>query len=472
MSKATVYLIGMVLYISLLITIGLLARKRIKNSEDFQVGGRNIPAFVLAGTLIASWLGSGTVVGYASRVYYFGLGGIWYAVACVFSILYFYLIIGRIRMIPAITTPEMIELRYGEKARKWAVLPVFLGQATIAAYQIKAVGYIFQIALGMNPDIAVALGTAIIIGYTFLGGFYAVAWSDVCQSCIFLIGTSIAVPFAISNAGGWNNMIASFPPHFFSVTNVGLLGILNVFVPTALLGGTSMFMYQRAWAAESVDAAKRAARINIFGACFIYSLVLILSLAGAVTLPGIQGDVVIFSVANQLPLMIGLVLSISAMAVFVSTGDSLLLASATVFVREIYMRGKTPDEKKELLATRMTVAAIGLSGLVLLRFYPNLISLALLAYSVEGAGLLCPLVMGMYWKGGTQQGTIASISIGFSIVVLWEICNRIGFAFAQNVHSALIAVPAAAIAYVVISLNTKNDMNRVNTFFANFNANK
>lgn len=468
MSKGHYYLIGMLLYICLLISIGLLARKRIKNSEDFQVGGRNIPTLVLAGTLIASWLGSGTVVGYASRVYYFGLGGVWYAVACVFSILYFYLIIGRIHMVPARTTPEMIEQRYGGQARKWAVLPVFLGQATIAAYQIKAVGYIFEISLGLNADIAVALGTVIIIGYTFLGGFYAVAWSDVCQSCIFLIGTAITVPFAISHAGGWSNIIATLPENFFSVTNVGLLGVLNVFIPTALLGGTSMFMYQRAWAADSVATAKRAARINIFGACFIYVIVMILALTAAVTLPGIKGDVVIFSIANQMPLFIGLVLTISAMAVFISTGDSLLLASATVFVREIYMKNREPDEKKELLATRVTVAMIGLAGLLLLRFYPSLISLALLAYSIEGAGLLCPLVLGMYWKGGTQQGAVASIASGFTIVILWEILIRADVHFAQLYHSSLIAVPIAAIAYILVSLCTKNDIEKVDIFFANF----
>lgn len=468
MNKSTIYMVGMIAYVFLLITIGFLAKRRVKNAEDFQVGGQNIPTLVLAGTLVASWLGSGTVVGYASRVYYFGLGGIWYAVACVFSVIYFYFIIGRIRSIPALTTPQMLGLRYGTSVRKWATIPVFLGQATIAAYQIKAVGYIFQIALGINADTAMVLSTAIIIGYTVLGGFYAVAWSDVCQSCIFLVGISIAVPFAISNAGGWSNMLTSLPEGFLSVSNVSLLGALGVFVPTALLGGTSMFMYQRAWAAESIPAAKRGALITIFGAIFVYSLVLILALTAVVTLPGIKGDVVIFSIANQLPIFIGLILTISALAVFVSTGDSLLLAASTVFVREFYMHNKAPDPKKELAATRITVIAIGVSGLLLLRFYPNLISLALLAYSVEGAGLLCPLVAGMYWKGGTEKGALASIICGLTIVISWEILNRSGVAFAQQIHSALVAVPVAAIAYFVVSLMTKKDMALVNTFFANF----
>jgi len=469
-SKEHIYLVGILAYISLLVTIGFLARRRVKSAADFQLGGGKIPTFVLVGTLVASWLGSGTVVGYASRVYYFGLGGVWYALACLFSVAYFTIIIGRIRSIPARTTPEMLELRYGKTARKWAVLPVFLGQATIGAYQIKAVGYIFEICFGISSDLATVIGTGIIIGYTFLGGFFAVAWSDVCQSCIFMVGMMLAIPFAINNAGGWSGMIAALPQGYLSIFNVPFITVLGIFVPTALLGGTSMFMYQRAWAAESVEAARKGAAINFCGAAFIYTLVLILALSAVVTCPGIKGDTVVFSVATQLPVIIGLMLVISCAAVFISTGDSLLLAASAVFVREIYMSNREPDDKRELLATRITVVAIGVAGLLLLRFYPTLISLMMLAYSVEGAGLLCPLIAGMYWKGGTEKGAVASIVTGLTIIILWEACARSGVPFAKAFHSSLIAVPAAAGAYFAVSMVTNNDSARVEKFFGYFDG--
>lgn len=462
LSKQHIYLVGILLYICMLIIIGLTARKRVKTAADFQLGGGKIPMFVLVGTLIASWLGSGTVVGYASRVYYFGVGGVWYALACLFSVAYFTIIIGRIRSVPARTTPEMLELRYGKTARKWAVLPVFLGQATIGAYQIKAVGYIFEVCFGINSDLATVIGTAIIIGYTFLGGFFAVAWSDVCQSLIFMVGMLLAIPFAVHNAGGWSGMIQTLgsiaDKNYLSMFNVPFMTVVGIFVPTALLGGTSMFMYQRAWAAKSVEDARKGAMINFCGAAFIYTLVLIFGLTAIITCPGIKGDTVVFSVANQLPIIIGLLLIISCGAVFISTGDSLLLAAAAVFVREIYMANKEPDDKKELLATRITVAVIGVAGLLLLRFYPQLISLMMLAYTVEGAGLLCPLVAGMYWKGGTEKGAVASIVVGLAITIGWEVLKRgMGIPFFKAYPSVLVSVPLAAIAYFVISNMTRGE---------------
>ncbi|MDO4561351.1 MAG: sodium:solute symporter family protein [bacterium] len=471
MSKHMIYLLGMLVYCCVMVGIGVVAKRQIKTSKDFQGAQHSIPPFVLAMTLIASWLGSGTMVGFASRVYYFGLGGIWYAVACVFSVVYFRALIGRIRQVPAMTTPEMLALRYGDKARDWSVIPVFLGQATIAAYQIKAVGYIFEITLGMSPDMGLVVGTVIILAYTFLGGFYAVAWTDVFQSCLFLCGTLVATIVAVTKVGGLNILFSSLPEGYLSVSNVDALSALGVFVPAALLGGTSMFMYQRAWAAKTVAAAKKSANINIFGASFVYTLVLILSLVAVITLPGIRGDVVIFAVADNLPVVVGMVLLVSALAIFMSTGASLLIASSTVFVREVYMRNKEPNEKKEIMASRITILCIGIIGMALLRFYPSLISLALLAYSIEGAGLLCPLVVGMYWKRGNLAGAIASIACGFTIVVGWEILNRLGIEFAQKIHSSLIAVPVAAIAYFLFSTLTENkDKERVEKFFDNFKA--
>lgn len=111
MGKETIYLLGMLTYCCVMVGIGLVAKRHVKSSKDFQGAIHSIPPFVLAMTLIASWLGSGTMVGFASRVYYFGLGGIWYAVACVVSVVYFRLLIGRIRQVPAMTTPEMLALR-------------------------------------------------------------------------------------------------------------------------------------------------------------------------------------------------------------------------------------------------------------------------------------------------------------------------------------------------------------------------
>ena len=71
------YLIGIILYLSALICVGLYKIRSVKNSEDFMVAGRSLPWYILVGTLLATWMGSGSLFSGAGLGYRNGPAGLW-----------------------------------------------------------------------------------------------------------------------------------------------------------------------------------------------------------------------------------------------------------------------------------------------------------------------------------------------------------------------------------------------------------
>jgi Na+/proline symporter len=72
-----IYLVSILIYLSILVIVGIYKAKSVKNSEDFMVAGRTLPWYVLVGTLLATWMGSGSLFSGAGLGYRNGLAGLW-----------------------------------------------------------------------------------------------------------------------------------------------------------------------------------------------------------------------------------------------------------------------------------------------------------------------------------------------------------------------------------------------------------
>ena len=127
-------------YLAVLVGLGLLHATRLKTGDDFLVAGRTLPAHVLVFTLLATWIGSGSLFGGAGLGYRAGFPALWQSAGAWTGIALVYFLAHRVRRIAKYTMPDILELRYGAAARVLGTIVVVIAYTTIAAYQFRGGG--------------------------------------------------------------------------------------------------------------------------------------------------------------------------------------------------------------------------------------------------------------------------------------------------------------------------------------------
>ncbi|MBT7900969.1 MAG: sodium:solute symporter family protein, partial [Candidatus Marinimicrobia bacterium] len=179
-----IYLITISIYLFTLIGLGVYKSWKIKTQSDFSVAGRSLTPWVLVGTMLATWIGTGSILGNAGKAYQTGLAALMLPMGGVFGIIILTQIAGKVRAFEKFTVPEIIGDRYGSKARILSVIALVIAYMVIVSYQFNAGGAVLKTVLQDghgNPLITVQTGTIIaaifIIAYSMLAGLVSVAYT-------------------------------------------------------------------------------------------------------------------------------------------------------------------------------------------------------------------------------------------------------------------------------------------------------
>ena len=455
------YLSGIILYLFALVAVGIYKIRSVKNSEDFMVAGRVLPWYILVGTLLATWMGSGSLFSGAGLGYRNGLAGLWSSGGAWLGIALIYFISKRIRNFGKVTVPDIFEARYGQLAAVLATITTVVAYTTIVSYQFRGGGKV----LSMVSDGMVSLETGIIItavfaiSYTVLAGMFSVVYTDVVNGVLMTIGTIGALVFLYFKIGGLTEIItvaeSAGKGQWFGNWAAERTGdisgpiiAISFFVPTMLLLMGDANMYQRIFSARDGGSAKKAVFFWIIGVVVLESVISMLGLTGAVaatkgiipdlvaeaqvglTDPGALlearqsgSESVIPAIARYagLPLILGLLLVSTMMAIIVSTADSFLLIPATNLTRDVYLRyiNTTATEKQILLISRGLVLILGLIAFLLVSQFKTVLNAAFTAYNIYGTSITPALLAAFLWKRATKEGAVASIITGASVTIIW-----------------------------------------------------
>ena len=506
------YLLGIIFYLSALVAVGIYKVSSVKDSEDFMVAGRTLPWYILVGTLLATWMGSGSLFSGAGLGYRNGLAGLWSSAGAWLGIALIYYITKRIRNFGKVTVPDIFEARYGKVAAILATITTVVAYTTIVSYQFRGGGKV----LSMVSDGLVTLEAGIVItavfaiSYTVLAGMFSVVYTDVVNGILMTIGTMGALIYLFIDVGGMSEIISVAESAGkwqlfgnWSSERVGDVSgpiiAISFFVPTMLLLMGDANMYQRIFSAKDGGSAKKAVLFWIIGVVILESVVSMLGLTGAVAstkgiIPDLVRDAqtgitdpiallearqsasesVIPAIARHadLPLILGLLLVSTMMAIIVSTADSFLLIPATNLTRDVYLRyvNTAATEKQILLLSRMLVLVLGLIAFLLVSQFKTVLNAAFTAYNIYGTSITPALIAAFIWKRATNEGAIASILMGMAVTIIWTFFLPSWAGFSDlNPFLQELTYPAAGLSIftlIAVSLLTKApDSLILNQFF-------
>lgn len=456
------FLYAILAYLGVLVFLGLYKSKDVKTGDDFLVAGRTLPARVLVFTLLATWIGSGSLFGGAGLGYRAGFPALWQSAGAWTGIVLVYFLAHRVRRIAKYTMPDLLELRYGPAARVLGTIVVVIAYTTIAAYQFRGGGRLLNLVAGMDVTQGALITMVFCVAYTAIAGMISVAYLDVGNGFAMIIGVGAAVVFLIAHAGGVEPAFAALRADQVAwfgtldpVTDAGAL-----FLPTMLLLMGEANMYQKFFSAKDEGAARRSVIGWIVGTVFVETLIVAVGVFGSVVVPGLNeadSEAIVIRVAGTvLPPLLGVLLLCGAAAIIVSTANSFLLTPASALMRDVYQKSINPNatDKQVLLYTRLLVVALGLLGFVALRFFSTILAMALWAYTMYGAAITPALLAVFLWPRVTRAGGVASIAAGMVTTLGWEIYARQAGGYPYELATVYPALALSVLALVGVSLAT------------------
>lgn len=457
MSREAIHLLVVGGYLLALLGVGIFKVRRVRTHADFTLAGRGLSSFVIFGTLLATWIGTGSVFGNSEKTVEIGLAAWLLPVGGVLGILALIPLAPRARRFAGFTVQDILEARYSPGARVLGTLTLVIAYVTIVSYQYRAGGAVLHY---LAPEISVAQGTliaaAFVILYTALAGMISVAYTDVVNGLLMMVGFAVALPVLWERVGTQGGPAALLP-----ADHLQWWGVLSVpqaialTLPAFLLVLGDANMYQRFFSARTPAGAARGVRwlvpgvllmeLAIIGCAWLGS-----GLVGELDSPG---HVLVIVARDHLPVLLGALLLATILAIIVSTADSYLLVPATCLVRDVWERfvRRGAGEQELVRVSRVAVLLLGAIAWGLTHVSDRFLAVALWAYTMYGAGITPSLVAAFVWPRATSTGAVASIATGILVTILWEVGGKRWMPGVDTVYPAL---ALSLLALVVGSLVT------------------
>jgi sodium/proline symporter len=462
------------IYFFLVVGIGLWSMRigAGKDLESYLLGGRRVGPIVTALTLQSTSMSGYMFLGAGALGFAEGYWALWYAAGDIGGGVLNLSVIGRrmrkfSQLLTSLTSIEYLEKRYPSPAVRAiaGTLTVFLLGCYVLA-QFIAGGKGLELVTGVPYWLALLIAVSIIMLYTLLGGYLAVAYTDALQSIVMLIGIGWILIAALVELGGFtaaNESIRGIDATLLSVWGRGLgyegewgivLGAVLIF-SVGYMGWPHVVT--RHLAMRHPSTARQAGAYATGWNLLFVSAPYILGILAIVILPDLDDpELAIMRLAeNLLPASVTGVVMAAIMAAIMSTADSLLLQTGTVASRDLYQRFLNPgaSETRMVWVSRSLVLSIGIIGYyIALREPPTVFSIVVFATSVLGSAFLPAYVCAVWWRRANTPGALASMITGALIAFAWE---PLAFVESTGLHPMLAGVLGSTIAMIVVSLATQ-----------------
>lgn len=489
--KTVFILLAFGAYLLMMLTIGIVYYKKTKSSDDYFLGGRSLNGWVAALSAQASDMSGWLLMGLPGSIYALGTGQIWIAVGlAIGTILNWSFVSGRLRKYTivsgnSLTLPEFFENRYKDKTKILRIasslfIMIFFLVYTASAFSAGA--KLFSAVFGIEYKLALAIGAAVILCYTFLGGFMAVCWTDFVQGFMMLISLMVVPVLVIAMLGGpeaTSNILKEVSPTFLDPFYNGSKKMTGVDYISQLGWALGYFgmphILVRFMAIRDTKEVKKSRVIGIVWVLISLSTAIFVGAVGRAYLGDslgansenvfIQMILKVFTGSN-LMIFIGGVLLCGILAAIMSTADSQLLVTASSISEDLYkgVVHKKASEKSMLLVSRITVLAVAAIAF-LLALDPNSSVMGLVSNAWAGFGACFgPVVLlSLFWKRSNLPGAASGMITGGLTVIVWDYIKIGGHTLGEStgLYSLVPGFALGLLAIVAVSLLTKKPSNEM-----------
>ncbi len=441
------------LYLLSLIWVGWLGRRaRQENTlKDHFLGGSGVGFFVLLLTLFATQYSGNTILGFSGKAYRVGfswLTSVHFMTAIVVTYLLFApKLFSLAKKHHFITPTDYLAHRFNHRGLNLlATLIMIAALSNFFLAQLTAMGRVAEGLTTLDPQTAFTWGViilaAIMLVYETLGGFRAVAWTDVIQGGILAVGFAVLLVLIFKEYGSMEDTTRKLlqiapekvlPPDSLALKNwisyIFLLGVGAALYPQAI---------QRIYAAKSAATLRKSLALMAFMPLGTALIAVLAGVTAAAHLAGeLQGagsDAVLGVMLRHIQEQslfghaVVVIIFAAVLGAIMSTADSSLLSISSMVTKDLYAGFINPGASQQAL-TRLgkglsTVFMITLAALAvwLNSSGTQLTLVQLLEMKFDMLLQLAPaFIIGIHWKGMRSGPVFAGMFIGlvFALSFFW-----------------------------------------------------
>lgn len=443
-------LAAFILYLAVMLGVGFYFSKKSSNVSDYFLGGRQMGSWLTALSAQASDMSSWLLMGLPGAVYISGLGEAWIAIGLAIGTYLNWLFVAkRLRKYSevagdAITIPEYLQNRFSENSsalRVVCAIVIFVFFLIYTASGFNATGKLINTVFGVDYEIGLIIGALVIVVYTFLGGYFAVVWTDFFQGMLMFCALML-VPIILwatigSDAG---EILTSVPdnPQYMSLirgsdgnlyswqyilSNVGwglgYFGMPHILVRFMSIKSSSMIKKSRiiaiVWVLITLFAS---VAIGFLGYAYMAH-------TGMEIFADASTSETVFMVLVQklLPAFLAGIFLCAIVAATMSSSDSQMLVTASALTNDIYKTvfKKNATDKELLFLSKIAVVVIAVIAYIM-AMDPNNSVMGLVSYAWAGLGAAFgpTMIMSLFWRRMTMSGALAGMISGGLTVVVWK----------------------------------------------------
>jgi len=426
-----IYLAIIVIYFTIMITIGISSRRTTGSTEGFFVAGRRGTTLFITGSLVATIIGGSATVGMAGLGFSRGITGAWWLLAGSGGLIILGLFFaGKIRSYALYTLPQLVEMQYGTSVSVVISVLIIIAWLGVIAGQIAATGQILSITGIGDTTSWMILFTIIFVSYTLIGGQQADIRTDIFQAIVIFFGIFSCLVIMLAKVGGWEGLVNALPAEKLSFpvsSGFSIVDLVSYLFVIGLVYAAGPDMYSRLFCAKDVKAARNAA---LWSAFIIIPFALFITVAGmsaSILFPDIRPEQVFPTLLREhLPPLIGGLILAALISATMSSADSCIMSAGTIFTVNI-VKHISPklSEKQMLVIAKSVIVLLGILSLLLALLLKGVISALLFAYTVYSGGVIIPVLFGFYKDRFklTSAGALAAIVGGGTTAIISKLAG-------------------------------------------------
>lgn len=382
------YLIGTILAIIIFVIIGVIAGKKVKDTNDYYVAGRRAPVILIVGSLIASFLSTGAFMGDTGEVYSgFFMGIVIVGILQASGYVYGAGLFGKyIRRAKVNTVPEYFGKRFNSRRiRVLASLTLMIAVTAYLLSAIQGVSTLMTQITGLDYKACVILAWVAFTIFTVYSGSMGVLITDTIMFLVFLVAALIGIPYIISAAGGWNEGITALAT---STTNPGIISWTNnlsYLYPTGTQNLIWAIVYGIVWAIVVMVSPWQTSRYlmakdehtvmrsSVFASMGVVVVTTLLYFSAAFIYkinPNLENAStnLIWAAMNVMPMIVGVIMLTGILSAGISSASTFLSLIGTSLTNDI-MKQKD-DVKANLRLSRIVMGIVSVIVLIIAFFNP------------------------------------------------------------------------------------------------------
>ncbi len=442
-------------YLTLIIgTILYNGRQSKKSFKDYALAGGKLPWFVICGTIVASTIGGGSLMGFVGSFYQYGVMYFWMCIGSLGSylILIFFLS-ERINRLKIYTIADIFEMRYGKGAQLVSgFINMFVGVA-VGFGMLSSFTSVLSSYIGIDPTVARVIGALLFAITVTMGGLAGAATTGTIQAVVVIGGALIISATSFMKAGGFHG-ISALPSNLLDMGAANLPPLMFWgMVAASFLGNFTdqAALFQRINAARTPKDAKKAVFLSSIMITVCMALVMVMGLSARVILDsGISENDVISELLKTLNPVVSGIYVAAIIAAVVMTANAMYLSASMTFSRDLLKQIK-PDisDKSMLTASRIFVWVMVAAGYIVITYQPSIMKWILIGYASISC-LALPMYGGLMTKKATPASGKWSLALSIMGVIVWKV---LGSPF--DINSMFIALILGLVGFVAGFLNKK-----------------